>query len=60
MNGISEIREIRESMGLSPEQFSRLLNCSFMTIYNWENGSNKPSPIFRREIKKIIKKHKRD
>lgn len=53
------LREIRESLGLSPEEFSRLVGCSFMSVYNWENGS-KPSPYFRREIQKVIKRHKRD
>jgi len=57
---IENMTETRKSMDLSILELSHILGCSSQSIWNWENGKARPSPYFKREIKKVIKKHKRD
>ena len=38
-----EVRKIRESLGLSQQQFSTLVGASVKTISNWENGGKIPA-----------------
>lgn len=49
-----EIRSIRQSMGLTQEQFAGLLGTSFTCVNRWENGRTKPSRLYVREIKSIM------
>lgn len=37
------LREKREALGLSQEKLARLLDVSYGTIANWENGKTPPS-----------------
>ena len=49
-----EIKELRESLGLSKAQFGRRLGVAQITVRRWENGSHHPSPIVRKAIKEIF------
>jgi transcriptional regulator with XRE-family HTH domain len=37
------MREKRQALGLSQEKLARLLDVSYGTIANWENGKSAPS-----------------
>ena len=39
------IRELRQEMGLTQEQFAAELGVVYPTINRWENGSTQPSPM---------------
>ena len=39
------IRELRQEMGLTQEQFAAELGVVYFTINRWENGSTQPSPM---------------
>ena len=39
------IRELRQVMGLTQEQFAAELGVVYPTINRWENGSTQPSPM---------------
>ncbi len=39
------IREFRQSMGLTQEQFAAFLGVTYPTINRWENGRTTPSPM---------------
>ncbi|WP_348652731.1 helix-turn-helix domain-containing protein [Polyangium sp. 6x1] len=43
MNG-SEIRQVRESLGLSQAQFASLLGVHAVTVSRWENSAQHPTP----------------
>jgi len=38
----SDVREIREGLGLSQKQFARLMGVSVATLRNWEQGRREP------------------
>jgi putative zinc finger/helix-turn-helix YgiT family protein len=42
----AEIRELRQRLGLSMEQFAILIGCTRQSLYNWERG-DRPSPQSR-------------
>jgi transcriptional regulator with XRE-family HTH domain len=44
------IRELRQAMGLTQEQFAAKLGVTFPTIDRWENGRSQPSPLARDKI----------
>jgi len=39
------IRRLRDKLGLTQEDFSRLLGVSFQTVNRWENGATTPSGL---------------
>jgi putative transcriptional regulator len=39
------VREVRQRLGLTQEQFASRLGVTFPTINRWENGRSKPSPM---------------
>ena len=42
----TRIKELREELALSQEQFSKLLNCSQSTISKWESGEREPRLVY--------------
>lgn len=54
MNG-TQVREIRDRLKLSREKFARRLGVSFFTIWRWEKGKTKPSPMAEKLLKEINK-----
>jgi putative transcriptional regulator len=44
----ADVREVRESRGLSQPVFADILGTSPSTVRSWEQGQNQPSPIARR------------
>ena len=52
-----QIKKIRESLNKTQEEFATLIGVSFVTINRWESGEVKPSPIARRQLERIRKRH---
>jgi len=52
MNG-TQVREIRDGLGLSREAFARKLGVSFFTVWRWEKGKSKPSHIAEKLLKLV-------
>lgn len=48
------IRELRQLMQLSQEQFAATLGVAFSTINRWENGHMQPSPLALKQIKAML------
>lgn len=40
------IKELRDKMGLTQEQFAQRVGVTFSTINNWEKGTRTPHPFF--------------
>jgi len=38
-----EIKQVRNDLGLSQEEFARALNVSYTTVNRWENGKAQPT-----------------
>jgi len=51
----SDIKAMRDKMGITQEALARLLGVSFQTINRWERGVFKPSPLALEKIKAIAK-----
>ena len=47
------VRELREALGLTQEQFAAKLGVTFSTVNRWENSKGKPSPLAMRKIKEL-------
>ncbi|MBD2596033.1 helix-turn-helix transcriptional regulator [Nostoc spongiaeforme FACHB-130] len=48
------IREIRNLMGLTQEQFAASLGVTYSTTNRWENGRSKPSPLAMQKIEQML------
>lgn len=48
------IRSLRETLGLTQEEFARELGVSFTTVSRWENGHGKPSRLAQRQIQDLL------
>lgn len=53
VKAVENIKELRESLGMTQEQFAREIGVSFSTVSRWETGRGKPSPLARRRIEEL-------
>jgi len=51
----SEIKELRERLGISQEALARLIGCSHASVYNWERGTYKPTQMAEAALERIEK-----
>lgn len=49
------IRELRQLMGLTQEQFAAELGVTYPTVNRWENGHATPSPMAMKLIEQKLK-----
>ncbi len=49
----SEIKELRERLGVSQEALARMIGCSHASVYNWERGTYKPTQMAQRRLAEI-------
>jgi len=49
----TEIKELRQKLGLSQERFGQQIGVSFVTVNNWEAGRTKPSPLALEKLKQL-------
>jgi len=52
------IREQRNALGLTQEQFAARVGVTFSTVNRWENNKAKPSPLATQRIKNLRKRNK--
>ncbi len=50
------IQEIRQSMGLTQEEFAIIIGVTFPTVNRWENGHTKPSKLAVQQIEALLDK----
>jgi len=55
-NLIEELRLILSQKNLSPENAAHYIGCSFKQLYRWLGGESKPSLVYRRAIRRGIKR----
>ena len=48
-----EVKQLRESLGLTQLEFANKLHTTPVTVCKWEKEVCKPSKLFVREMKKI-------
>lgn len=51
------VKELRDKLILTQQEFAKLLGVSFASINRWENGTNKPITAARRKIVKLCKEN---
>jgi transcriptional regulator with XRE-family HTH domain len=49
------VRELRDHLGLTQEQFAQEIGVSFSTVNVWENGKRAPLPFLRRRLLEMAK-----
>ena len=47
------VKELRQSLRLTQEQFATRVGVTFSTVNRWENGRGKPSPLAMRRIEEL-------
>ncbi len=50
------IKEIRQKLGLTQEQFAHKLQVAAFTVRRWESGKTKPHRIHQRQLNRLAKK----
>lgn len=48
------IRDLRQLLGYTQEQFSTVLGVSFSTLNRWENARMQPSPLALKQVKDVF------
>lgn len=48
------VRELRQEIGLTQEQFAAKLGVTYPTINRWENGRSTPSPLAFQKIEEML------
>ena len=48
------VRELRQRLGLTQEQFASQLGVTFPTVNRWEKGRSKPSPMAQKLLIKVV------
>ncbi len=57
MNG-TDIKKLRESLGLSTQELADKFGVARYTINRWERGITKPHPVFEKMLEKLKKEVK--
>jgi len=48
------IRDLRQLLGYTQEQFSMVLGVSFSTLNRWENARMQPSPLALKQVEAVF------
>ena len=54
------IKELRNTLGLTQEQFAAKVGVTYTTINRWENSNAKPSPLALQKIEELQNELKRN
>lgn len=54
------VREVRQRLGLTQEQFASRLGVTFPTVNRWERGRTKPSPMAQKLLIEAVKQMGKD
>lgn len=54
------IRNFRQRLGLTQEQFAHYLGVTYLTVNRWENGHTKPSPMAMKLIEMKLREMRDD
>lgn len=55
----NKIKEVRQELGLTQEQFAVKLGVTFPTVNRWENLKTKPSPLALQKLRKLMIIHQK-
>lgn len=50
------IKELRERLGMTQEQFAQEVGVTFSTVNSWENGKRRPLPFLVRRLLQMEEK----
>lgn len=51
-----DIKKIRNTIGMTLQEFGTEIGVSFYTVHRWEKGTHQPSPLAMQRVKKLLKK----
>lgn len=57
MNYKTLIKELRNNMLLTQEEFAKFLGVSIASVARWETGVNEPTMKIKRKIKELCEKY---
>ena len=58
MNYAKAIKELRENLLLSQDEFAKILEVSIQTVNRWENDKHEPTIKAKRKLKKLFEDNK--
>ena len=56
---ITDLKNTMDERGLSPEDTSKFIGCSFIQVYRWLRRESVPTFLYRKAILRAIKKMKK-
>jgi len=54
-----QIRELRLRLGLTQEQFARVVGVTFTTVNRWERDWNTPRGLSLRALERVARQHRK-
>ncbi len=48
-----DVQQLRQRLGMSRDALARKLGVTYKTIYLWEKGKNKPSPMAQQKLEEL-------
>lgn len=51
------IKDLRQKLELTQEQFAARIGVTFSTVNRWENGKGRPSPLALRQIDELARRN---
>ena len=56
INIFVDVLQLRERLGLSRDALAREVGVSVKTVYLWEKGKNRPSPLAQEKLDRLKKR----
>lgn len=53
-----DVRALRQKLGISRDALAREVGVSYKSVYLWEKGKTKPSPLAMEKLKELEKRSK--
>ena len=55
-----DVKEIRKRLGLTIQQLSERIGVTTGTVWRWEKGTTKPSPLARKSINILLEENQKE
>lgn len=52
---IERLKELRQKFGVPRDYIAFKLGTNLFTVYRWEKGIVKPSPVYRRQLRRLLR-----
>lgn len=51
------VKQLRDRMGMTQEQFAQAIGVTYSTVNQWENGHRQPQPFLKKRLLELKQQH---